>query len=59
MLSRAAANTACSGRVGVCGFFKHFPHFEFFLLPSIVHARPHAGIPKERGQDTNRWAATP
>jgi WD40 repeat protein len=35
--------------VGVCGIFKHFPRFEFFLLPNIVHARPHAG-------NANRWA---
>jgi hypothetical protein len=24
-------------------FSMHFPRFEFSLLPSIVHARPHAG----------------
>jgi hypothetical protein len=35
--------------VGFCGIFEHFPRFEFFLLPSIVHARPHAG-------NANRWA---
>ena len=29
--------------MGFCGIFKHFSGFEFFLLPSIVHARPHAG----------------
>jgi len=28
----------CTGRWGVCGFFKYFSGFEFFLLPSIVHA---------------------
>lgn len=26
----------------------------FFLLPSRVHVRPHACIPKERRQDANR-----
>jgi hypothetical protein len=36
--------------VGFCGIFKHFSGFEFFLLPSIVHARPHAG-------NANRWHA--
>jgi len=30
-------------------FFEHFSGFEFFLLPSIVHARPHAG-------NASRWA---
>ncbi|GEM_PF-3457441 len=35
-------NKACSGRVGFCGTFWHFPTFEFFLLSSIIHARPHA-----------------
>jgi hypothetical protein len=35
--------------VGFCGIFEHFSGFEFFLLPSIVHARPHAG-------NANRWA---
>jgi hypothetical protein len=35
--------------VGFCGIFKHFSGFGFFLLPSIVHARPHAG-------NANRWA---
>jgi|GEM_PF-5894055 len=29
---------------------KHFSGFEFFLLPSRIHARPHAG-------NANRWAA--
>ncbi len=29
--------------MGFCGIFEHFSRFEFFLLPSIVHARPHAG----------------
>jgi hypothetical protein len=36
--------------VGFCGIFEHFSRFEFFLLPSIVHARPHAG-------NASRWAA--
>jgi len=35
-------NKACSGRLGFCGIFKHFSGFEFFLLPSRVHARPAA-----------------
>jgi len=34
----------------ICGIFKHFPGFEFILLPSRVHARPPAG-------NANRWAA--
>jgi hypothetical protein len=34
--------------VGFCGIFEHFPRFEFFLLPSIIHARPHAG-------NASRW----
>jgi hypothetical protein len=29
--------------VGFCGIFKHFSGFGFFLLPSRIHARPHAG----------------
>jgi hypothetical protein len=36
--------------VGFCGIFEYFPRFEFFLLPSRVHARPHAG-------NANRWLA--
>ena len=36
--------------MGFCGIFKHFSRFEFFLLPNIVHARPHAG-------NANRWGA--
>ena len=35
--------------MGFCGIFEHFPRFEFFLLPSIVHARP-------RTANANRWA---
>jgi hypothetical protein len=38
--------------VGFCAVFKHFSGFEFFLLPSIVHARSHAG-------NANRWQAEP
>jgi hypothetical protein len=38
--------------VGFCGIFEHFSGFEFFLLPSRIHARPHAG-------NANRWAASP
>jgi hypothetical protein len=26
----------------ICGFFEYFSGFEFFLLPSRVHARPSA-----------------
>jgi translocator protein len=37
------------GFCGTCG--KDFSGFWFFLLPSRVHARPHAG-------DANRWADT-
>jgi len=36
--------------VGFCGIFEHFPGFELSLLPSIVHARPHAG-------NASRWQA--
>jgi hypothetical protein len=35
--------------VGFCAVYKHFSGFEFFLLPGIVHARPHAG-------NASRWA---
>jgi mannose-6-phosphate isomerase-like protein (cupin superfamily) len=44
------SNKACTRWVGFCGIFKHFPGFEFFLLPNRIHARPHAG-------NANRWAA--
>ncbi len=36
---RFHANT---GQVGFVAIFKHFSGFEFFLLSSRVHARPHA-----------------
>jgi len=36
--------------VGVCGIFEHFSGFGFFLLPSRIHARPHAG-------NASRWAS--
>jgi len=45
-----APNTACTGRWGVCAIYEHFPGFEFFLLPSRVHAHPSAS-------NANRWAA--
>ena len=32
-----------------CRIFEHFSGFGFFLLPSIVHTRPHAG-------NAHRWA---
>ena len=35
-----APNTACTGRWGVCGIFKHFSGFEFPLLPNRIHACP-------------------
>jgi len=40
----------CTGRWGFCGTLrvKHFSDFEFFLLPSRVHARPSAS-------NANRW----
>lgn len=50
-----APSTVCTGRWG----FKHFSSFEFILLPGRVHARPHTGIPKVRGQGTNLWALVP
>jgi hypothetical protein len=50
LLNKPAPNTACTRLVGVCAIYKHFSRFEFFLLPSIVHARPHAG-------NASRWAA--
>jgi len=35
-----AQQQAFTGHWGFCGTYgKHFPRFEFFLLPSIVHAR--------------------
>jgi len=39
---QTAPNKACSGRVGFCRIFKHFSGFGFFLLPNLIHARPHA-----------------
>jgi hypothetical protein len=39
-------NKACTGRWGFCGVFEHFPRFEFFLLPSRIHARPSASTLK-------------
>ena len=36
--------------MGFCGIFEYFPRFEFFLLPNIVHARPHAGTDYLQGQ---------
>ena len=44
------ANTACTGRWGFCAIYKHFPRFEFSLLPSRVHVRPSAS-------NASRWAA--
>jgi hypothetical protein len=41
--SEQVAHTACTRRVGFCGIFKHFSGFGLFLLPSRIHARPHAG----------------
>ncbi len=35
-----ASNTACSGWLGVCAIYKHFPRLERILLPGRVHARP-------------------
>jgi hypothetical protein len=34
--------------VGFCAVYRHFSGFEFFLLPGIVHDRPHAG-------NASRW----
>ena len=34
--------------MGVCGIFKHFSGFEFFLLPNRIPARPYAG-------NASRW----
>jgi len=45
-------NKACSGLAGFCAIYKHFSGFEFFLLPSRIHARPHV-------TNANRWAAKP
>jgi hypothetical protein len=49
-INKKQANKTCTGRWGFCGILKHFPGFEFFLLPNIVHARPSA-------RNANRWAA--
>ena len=44
-------NTACSERWGALRqAFRGCLALSFFLLPSKVHARPHAG-------NANRWAA--
>jgi GrpB-like predicted nucleotidyltransferase (UPF0157 family) len=40
-----SVHLTCETALRACGIFEHFPRFEFFLLPSIVHACPHAGIP--------------
>jgi len=32
-----------TGQVGFVALFEYFSGFEFFLLPSRIHARPHAG----------------
>jgi hypothetical protein len=42
MAQHRVAKKAYTGRWGFRGIFKHFSGFEFFLLPSIVHARPSA-----------------
>ena len=41
--NKNAPNKACTGQVGFVAVFEHFFGFGFFLLPSIVHARPPAG----------------
>jgi hypothetical protein len=46
-----APNKACTGRWRFCRIFKHFPGFEFSLLPSRVHTRPSAS-------NASRWAAS-
>jgi len=48
----AGVGMICTGRWGFCGIFEHFSGFEFFLLPSRVHARPSAS-------NANRWAYKP
>jgi len=40
LLTKTAANKACSGQVGFVAVFKHFSGFGFFLLPNIISARP-------------------
>ena len=38
-----SVHLTCGTALRACGIFEHFSGLEFFLLPSIVHARPHAG----------------
>lgn len=35
-------NKACSGRLGFCAIYMHFPRLGRILLPSRVHAHPAA-----------------
>ncbi|MBI5353016.1 MAG: hypothetical protein HZB50_10290 [Chloroflexi bacterium] len=65
ILTKEPPNNVCSGRVGrfACAIYKHFPRFEFFLLPGRVHARPSpegkSAIPFGAiilgDNDANRW----
>ena len=51
----------CTGLVGTVRLFKHFSGFEFFLLPSRIHARPHAAtIPLASLENdvTYHWAGS-
>ena len=46
-----SVHLTCGTALRACGTYgEHFSGLEFFLLPSIVHARPHAG-------NANRWGA--
>jgi hypothetical protein len=44
-----APNKACTGQVGFVAIFEQFSGFEFFLLSSIVHARPPASNANQLG----------
>jgi len=46
---RMAANTECTGQVGLVAIFEQFSGFKFVLLPSRAHARPPTS-------NANRWA---
>jgi hypothetical protein len=41
----------------ICGIFKQFSGFEFFLLPGIVHARPSAMLRERKplGRAPYKW----
>jgi hypothetical protein len=47
LILQERTNKACVRLVGSVQHFTHFSGFVFFLLPSFVHTRPIASIPKK------------